>query len=83
MLKILEHFKLGLQSRYPPCCIAHFCLDILLGRTPGQQRRAVILRSHDSAYVPCRFHRKYGVITIKADGELVDLTPWIERLGAV
>lgn len=59
--------RLGRRYRYPVCCVAAFCWDVLLGRPPAQQRlMAPGMFPSAMAYdwVPCGvFHsRPTGVV---------------------
>ena len=49
----------GVRYGFPPCCIAHYCLDHLLCRLSAKRRGIVFKRpplkwdDRDGCYVPC------------------------------
>jgi len=77
----LNNLHQGLINHYPPCCTLHFIIDVLRGQSPCKQRRKIILEHQDKTWVPCLLHShtNQAVTSIKQNGELVDLTPYLRK----
>lgn len=57
LLKGKRDFTVGVQHRYPLCCVLNYVLDSLLG-TPAGLRRGETLDPRTGTYVPCHFHKR-------------------------
>ena len=77
--KAVKHFKLGIKYHYPICCILHFCIDSLMGKLPGKERRKILKRKDNSFYVPCVIHSLSDgcIVTMDKDLNLIDISDYI------
>lgn len=54
----LRFFRIGMQNRYPVCCVINFAWDRVTNKPPCAKTRGSVIRSLDSSYVPCKFHTR-------------------------
>ena len=54
----LRFFRIGMQNRYPICCVTNFAWDRVTNKPPCAKMRGSIGTFPGSMYVPCKFHMR-------------------------